>query len=206
MRSSKKTNEMKQALATSKDVPDALESSCFVCPENTSPDDYIDFGILWCNLCEIASTRRLSSTITAHALAERLSLRHIFTRGQSSLDCQENQKQKVDALIEGGPGSSSDRSTGRKRSAEQLGASVSGHVCVCAHVYDTLVRKIRSDKINFKCPILIQTRAGDGANAENVTTIRHWALELSGHPERGREFVCTAHDGLAAGAYVCGCV
>jgi len=141
----KKTNEMKQALATSKDVPDALESSCFVCPENTSPDDYIDFGILWCNLCEIASTRRLSSTITAHALAERLSLRHIFTRRQSSLNCQENQKQKIDALIEDGPGSSPDRSTGRKRSAEQLGASVSVHVCVCVCMCTTLLC-VRSDQ------------------------------------------------------------
>jgi hypothetical protein len=145
------------------EVPAALEATCFVCPKNSSPDDYVDFHALWQSLCEIASTRRFSSHITAQRLAESMSLNRVFIAPTSA-------EPKPDGLVRSNSptavSSSSNSSNRTKRSVD--------------------VRE------NPECEVTVN----------HFTSIRHASISLTRHPERGREFVCTAKEGFAAGVCV----
>jgi hypothetical protein len=137
-------------------VPLDFEETCFVCPAGTSPDDFVDYDLLWSDLCAIAQTRRLSSTITARSLAETLSLRRVF-------DCQ---------------------ARGQARAPKPAGAC------------DESIFGASSMLVGHR------KRAAEQEEGESVTALRHGALQLSRHPERGREFVCSIEEGLSAGVCV----
>lgn len=137
-------------------LPVDLDETCLVCPEGTSPDDYVDYHAAWGALCTIVQMRRLSSTITASKLSESLSLNSI-------LDSQACSQLRPSQQTERGLQSASAKSKvvrQRKRAHEE---------------------------------------ESDGTV---VTAIRHRALQLTKHPERGREFVCNVEDGLSAGVCV----
>ena len=138
-------------------TPSVLDESCFVCPNGSSPDDYIDYSALWRSLGELASVPRLSSTITAQQLAEAFALDRFFTRS----GCPDDAGAGNDTADQA---PSSSGLIGRlKRSADH------------------------------------PQRSGD---AVQLTAVRHAGVELVRHPERGREFLCTAQGGLEAGTCV----
>jgi hypothetical protein len=89
------------------ELPAALGATCVVCPHNSTPDDWMNFMGLWGSLCDVASTRRLSSTITARSLSESISLRRFLV--QPAGGRSDSQRSLSTA---GSPGS-------RKRSAAQ---------------------------------------------------------------------------------------